>query len=93
MLEKTLEKKVGDYVKSQGGLFYKFSSPSLRAVPDRLVILPENKIFFIEFKQKGKCLSKLQQVRVNEIRRTGALVYVVDDVESGMYLINSFLCL
>ena len=49
MLEKQIEAKVCDYAKERGLLVYKFTSPNRMAVPDRMFIRPDGKVFFIEF--------------------------------------------
>lgn len=56
---KSIEKKVEAYLVSEtrklGGVAYKFTSPGRRGVPDRLVILPGNRIAFVEVKDtQGK---------------------------------------
>jgi hypothetical protein len=88
MKESEIEKKVSDYVKSQGGLCYKFTSPARRAVPDRIVILPNIPIFFIEFKASGECATPAQVREHTRLRKRGVNVYVVDDVDGGRALIN-----
>ena len=88
MKESEIEKKVSDYVKSQGGLCYKFTSPARRAVPDRIVILPGIPIFFIEFKASGECATPAQVREHTRLRKRGVDVYVVDDVDDGIALIT-----
>lgn len=59
MRESTIEKKVVEYCREKGLLCYKFSSPSRRGVPDR-IILGKGKILFLELKATGQKPSKLQ---------------------------------
>ena len=92
MLEKQIEKKVGEYVKEKGGLFYKFTSPGRRGVPDRLVIMPDSPPFFIEFKAEGGKTSVRQDREIERIRKRNADVYVVDNVEDGKEIIDLYLC-
>lgn len=50
-LEKRIEAKFREKIKSLGGRALKFISPGNAGVPDRLVILPGNKIGFAELKR------------------------------------------
>ena len=48
MLEKTIERKLTVAVKKAGGIAVKFVSPSFDGMPDRLVLLPDGLIGFVE---------------------------------------------
>ncbi len=85
--ESKIEKAVCNYAKSLGFLHYKFLSTQ-NGVPDRLFINPNGFIFFIEFKATNEEPRLLQQVVIKKIRRKGADVYVVDNIENGKELIN-----
>lgn len=82
MLESTIEKKVKDYAKAKGWLSYKWSSPSVKGVPDR-IFLRAGKAVFVEFKATGKRPTKLQQYVINKLREEDCVVYVVDSIERG----------
>lgn len=86
-LEKDIERRVCDYAKSLGILVYKFTSPSRRSVPDRLFIMPDGGVFFIEFKRKGEKPSPAQEVEIARIRKQGVHVFVVDEVPVGKAII------
>ena len=60
MLERDVEKYLVRQVKSLGGKAYKFSSPSNKAVPDRICCFPGNRIKFVELKASGKVPTPLQ---------------------------------
>lgn len=81
MREKTTEAKLVKAVKSMGGLAPKFVSPGLDGVPDRLVLLPEGKIAFIEVKAEGKTLRPLQVRRKRQLESLGFSVYCIDSPE------------
>ena len=53
MREKTVEAKVVNLVKERGGVCWKFVSPSMTGVPDRVCIFPGGTIIFIELKRPG----------------------------------------
>ncbi len=89
MKESDIEKKVGEYVKSKGGLFYKFTSPARRAVPDRLIVLPSVPPFFVEFKATGEAATPAQKREHLRLTDRGAHIYVVDSVADGEAVVNA----
>jgi len=71
MTEAELERKLVDKVKKLGGRAFKFISPGNSGVPDRLIVLPGNKIAFAELKSpenKSAKLSKLQKCQIQFLR-------------------------
>ena len=62
-----------------GGLAPKFISPGLDGVPDRLVLLPNGKLAFIELKAPGKELRPLQLRRKRQFEALGFPVYCIDN--------------
>jgi len=81
MREKTIEAKLVKAVKSMGGLAPKFVSPGFDGVPDRLVLLPDGKIAFVELKAEGKTLRPLQVRRKRQLEALGFLVYCIDSTQ------------
>ena len=79
--EKRVEKIFTDAVKKMGGMAVKFTSPGLDGVPDRIVLLPDRKIAFVELKAPGKKPRPLQIKRMRQLECLGFPVYVVDRVE------------
>jgi hypothetical protein len=75
--ERAIEKYLADQVKRHGGRSYKWSSPSHRGVPDRLVLFP-NVIVSVEVKALGKKPTKLQAYEHRVLRDLGMPVVVVD---------------
>lgn len=59
----------------------KFVSPGLDGVPDRIVLLPDKKMAFVELKATGKKLRPLQEKRRRQLEALGFPVYVIDGVE------------
>ena len=53
MLEREIEKALVEAAKSRDGVTMKFTSPGLVGVPDRLVLMPDGKIGFVELKAPG----------------------------------------
>ena len=61
-LEKDIEKKLRQRIEAQGGKCLKWVCPGWSGVPDRIVLLPGARIYFVETKRpKGGVISKLQQ--------------------------------
>lgn len=87
MNEKLIEKKLREGVKTLGGLALKFSSPYHRGIPDRLVLMPGGKTYFVELKSTGKKPTMLQKKALSELRELGFDARVIDSQES----LNDFL--
>lgn len=87
MLESKIERNLRDKIKKIGGKAYKFVSPGNAGVPDRLVILPGNKIGFAELKRQGEEPRPLQKMQIKKLQNLGAFVMVVDSEEK----INEFI--
>lgn len=81
MREKTIENKLTVAVKKAGGISVKFVSPSFDGMPDRLVLLPDGIIAFVELKAPGKRPRPLQDARHRLLRSLGFKVYVIDSIE------------
>ncbi len=79
MREKTIEKKLTDAVKARGGLAPKFTSPGFDGMPDRIVLMPDGRMAFVEVKAPGKTPRPLQEARHRMLRQLGFRVYVLDD--------------
>lgn len=81
MLEKTVERTLLMKVRRRGGLAFKFVSPGMAGVPDRVVLLPDGKIAFVELKAPGKKPRALQRYRMRQIEDLGFRVVVLDEIE------------
>lgn len=81
MREKQIENKLASEVKKAGGIALKFMSPSFDGMPDRLVLIPDGHIAFVELKAPGKKPRPLQLARHRLLRSLGFQVYVIDSVE------------
>ena len=81
MSEKEIENYLVRKIKNKKGIAYKFTSPGNSGVPDRLCLLPNGKIFFVELKSPGKKPRALQVNQITKIMSLGQRVYVVDSKE------------
>ena len=68
-------------MKDQGGMCPKLISPGTDGMPDRMVLLPEARIGFVEVKRPGAKPRPLQERRQGQLRELGFLVLVLDDPE------------
>lgn len=81
MRERAIEEKLRIGSQKRGGLAMKFVSPGLVGVPDRIVVLPQGRIGFVELKAPGEKPRKIQVRRMEQLRKLGFPVYVLDDKE------------
>ena len=82
MLESEVEKKLCKKVKEElHGRAFKFVSPGQNGVPDRIVLVPMGRIYFVETKAPGKKLRKLQEWVQGLIQELGFVVLRIDTVE------------
>lgn len=80
MLEKVIEQKLVTAVKNVGGLCVKFTSPSMVGIPDRLVLLPNGKLGFVEVKAPQKKPRAIQVKRIKQLEQLGFHCFVLDEV-------------
>lgn len=78
MRESTVEKYLVDRVAQAGGIAFKFTSPGRRNVPDRIVVLPDRRLFFAEMKAPGKPATAGQVREHDRLRELGHDVFVLD---------------
>lgn len=81
MRESKIENRLRQEAGKRGGIAFKFVSPGMAGVPDRLVILPGGKAAFVELKAPRKTLRPLQQKRKHQLESLGFKVYVIDSME------------
>ncbi|MFZ7235835.1 VRR-NUC domain-containing protein [Avibacterium gallinarum] len=79
--ESDIEKHLVNEVKKRGGIAYKFVSPARANVPDRLLLLPNGKLLFVECKAPKQKPRAGQQREIDRIRNLGQRVEVVDSYE------------
>lgn len=81
MREKLIEQKLVKAVKAQNGMCPKLVSPGTDGMPDRMVLLPDGKLSFVEVKAPGEKPRPLQIRRHEQLRQLGFRVAVLDDPE------------
>lgn len=90
MREKDIEKILVNGVKDVGGRAYKWVSPGNNGVPDRIVILPEGRIVFVELKTESGTLSSLQRVQIKRLRELGQMVEIVKGVRGVIQFFEEY---
>lgn len=88
MRERDVERALVKAVQALGGICPKWVSPGLDGVPDRIVLLPEGKIGFVELKAPGEHPRKLQEARMRRLRQLGYKSFVCDRVELIESILN-----
>jgi len=78
MRESEIEKKLKQAVEAKGGQCWKFVSPGMSGVPDRICLLPGGRMVFVELKAPGETPRPLQLKRHAELRALGFRVLVID---------------
>jgi hypothetical protein len=83
MIEAEIERRVVKYCNDHKLLTYKFTSPSHRGVPDRVIIGP-GRVLFLELKQAGKKPTPLQEREIRRINQFAAGETVVARWAAGL---------
>lgn len=81
MLESLIEQHLVKEVNRRDGLCLKFNSQSMTGIPDRIILMKNGTVGFVEVKQKGKKPRPLQELRMKQLRRLGFKVYILDEKE------------
>lgn len=82
-LERAIEKRMGRELRAMGCLWYKFTSPGARGVPDRILIDPMGRLVFIELKTDVGQLAPTQIRQIERLRTWGQTVYVIRGEEEA----------
>ena len=80
--EKWLEKQVTKHIESIGGVSVKLFPHLLNGIPDRMGLLPNAKVVFIEVKTTKKKPTPLQCWWGEKLKGLGFKHYIVDSLES-----------
>ncbi|MBS7222641.1 MAG: VRR-NUC domain-containing protein [Megasphaera sp.] len=76
--ERQIEQRLVTETRKRGGMALKFVSPSFTGMPDRLILLPDGKMAFVEVKAPGQKPRPLQVKRHAMLRKLGFKVFVLD---------------
>jgi hypothetical protein len=82
-VESKLENKLRNQVARRGGLAIKFYILEFTGFPDRIVLMPGARIYFVELKSEGKTPKPRQKYVHRLLKKYGFTVHVIDS-ESGL---------
>lgn len=82
MNEKLIEKKLREEIKNRGGIALKFSSAVFTGCPDRIVLMPSARIWFVELKTTGKKPNQRQKLVMAFLQKLGFEALVIDSEET-----------
>lgn len=88
MLEREVEKALVHQVRKAGGIAPKLTSPANAGMPDRLIILPQGKVCFVELKAPGKKPRPLQLRQMQRLTNLGCMVRTIDHPNQIQELIH-----
>ena len=92
MIEKQIEKYLVKKIKDLKGLCLKFESPGYSGVPDRIIILKNKPIAFVELKRPvGGKYSARQKLVEREFNKLGQKVYKVKNKEEVDKLVEELI--
>ena len=86
--EKYLERKLNEAVKRLGGESIKLEARLRAGLPDRMLLLPNGLIIFVELKTKGKKPTRIQTLTHERFRELGFWVVVIDNYNSLLKFIE-----
>jgi len=89
--EKLIEKTLVAEVKKLGGWALKLLCQFVTGLPDRMVLLPDGVIFFVEVKTTGKKPTPVQKLVHEKLRRLGFTVHIIDSLEQLHQTLNKLL--
>lgn len=77
MIERDIERRLGTFLRGEGCLYMKWTSPGTIGVPDRIVITSRGEVIFVELKQDHGALTPAQSKVIRWLRARNAEVWVV----------------
>ncbi len=82
MNEKLIEKKLREAIRELGGRAEKFIPTYLVGAPDRLVLMPGGKAYWVETKSTGDKLRPRQETRKRQLEKLGFRCYKIDSQQA-----------
>lgn len=89
--EKDVERHFKWAVEVLGGRSYKFVSPGVKGVADRIVCMPNGTTHFVELKTKGGRLSALQLIFAADMARLNQnykVLWNIEDIDAYLKTIS-----
>ena len=87
--EKAIERYLVERCREHGLPCLKYSNPNCVGYPDRLIVLPDGLVMWVELKSAGRKPSKIQQARMDDLTDLGHSAVVIDNKAAVDELINA----
>ena len=87
--EKIIERHLVESTKQKGGLCIKLLSDYITGLPDRLCLLPGQKVIFVELKSTGAKPRKIQLFVHKQLKALGFRVEVIDSLAGVNSLLDN----
>lgn len=84
--EGKVQKAIMKAVKAAGGFVRKMAWEGRVGAPDLCIIINGN-VVFVEVKKPGEKARKTQELEHRRMRKRGAVVYVIDNIQDGLKLV------
>ena len=93
MIERDLERDCVEYVEAHYGRFAKWTYPGVRGVPDRILLLPDCPVVFVELKNPSVSLKlKGGQRRWRKwLIKAGFIHWTVNDYSTFVILVDTLM--
>ena len=85
--ERHIEKRVGVYVKAMHGHWINLTGT--KGIPDRMILLPQGKVGFLEMKRPGNKTSAMQDIWLDRLRALGFKATWSDNYEDSVKFVES----
>lgn len=85
--ERQIEERVGNYVKAKQGQWIKLTGTM--GIPDRMILLPQGKVGFLEMKRPGNKTSAMQDIWLDRLRALGFKATWSDNYEDSVKFVES----
>lgn len=79
--EKALEQYLQRQTMERGGICLKYFNPHATGYPDRICILPQGRTIWVELKSHGARPTKMQTLRIEQLRGLGHRAHVCSSRE------------
>ena len=92
--EKQLEKYLRLRIEERGGVCLKFVSPGQDGVPDRVVVMPGGRVYFVELKTQTGKLSRIQKYqlkRLCDLHQICSVIYGKEGVKAFLRDVDSWI--
>lgn len=86
--ERTVERRFDLLAARHGGLSVKWGAPGRVGVPDRLLFMPDGRLYLVELKRPGGRPRASQLAFHAKLERRGFHVHVVDDADAFYRMIG-----